>query len=240
MMRRPKVKTKAKRRARRRIATPKPGVLQKVNTGPKQGDCPVRRSPGQREVDIEFIWPLYIKGQTFRQIAAALNAERQYSVTHVTVYKDVQHILAEWRKLRLEAIDDLKEAELARINALEREYWEAWERSKAEIEKRLEAVETGAKGTSTREQTTREERLADPRYLQGIQWCIEQRCKILGLNAPERRELTGADGKPLNAIVHHDYDAMATEFRDVLNRQREREAGPVSQIPADSELVHNP
>lgn len=47
-----------------------------------------------------------------------------------------------------------------------------------------------------------------------LKWCIDRRCKIFGLDAPEKRELTGKDGSPLLAaeantiriIVHGNED----------------------------------
>ena len=38
------------------------------------------------------------------------------------------------------------------------------------------------------------EQTGDPRYLAGVQWCVEQRCKILGLNAPQKVAPTDPTG----------------------------------------------
>jgi hypothetical protein len=45
------------------------------------------------------------------------------------------------------------------------------------------------------------ESAGDPRFLAGIQWCIEQRCKILGLLAAVKNELTGKDGGPVQTEI---------------------------------------
>lgn len=42
-----------------------------------------------------------------------------------------------------------------------------------------------------------EARDGDPRFLEGIRKCIQDRCKLLGIQAPERLELTGKGGKEL-------------------------------------------
>jgi hypothetical protein len=33
--------------------------------------------------------------------------------------------------------------------------------------------------------------------LQGVGWCIERRCKLIGIDAPQKQEVTGKDGGPL-------------------------------------------
>lgn len=37
--------------------------------------------------------------------------------------------------------------------------------------------------------------MGDPRYLAGVQWCIEIRCKLLGIEAPKRVDVTSAGEK---------------------------------------------
>ena len=37
----------------------------------------------------------------------------------------------------------------------------------------------------------------DPRFLKIALECVERRCKLLGLDAPEKHQHTGADGRPL-------------------------------------------
>ena len=51
----------------------------------------------------------------------------------------------------------------------------------------------------------------DPRFLAGVQWCIERRCKIIGIDAPTKSELTGAGGKPLTVEYINDWRHQATD-----------------------------
>jgi hypothetical protein len=37
--------------------------------------------------------------------------------------------------------------------------------------------------------------IGDPRFLAGVQWCINKRCEILGLDAPAKFAPTDVDGK---------------------------------------------
>ena len=44
------------------------------------------------------------------------------------------------------------------------------------------------------EKTIVKDRLVgDPRFLAGVQWCIDKRCKIMGLDAPQLVEVTWQD-----------------------------------------------
>jgi hypothetical protein len=49
----------------------------------------------------------------------------------------------------------------------------------------------------------KEQRDGNPAFLAGVMSCIERRCKLLGLDAPAKAELTGKDGGPVqvDAIV---------------------------------------
>lgn len=145
-----------------------------------------KRTPTQREYDLEQLATLYLKGKRQVDIAEALN------VTQQQVSYDLKELHRRWRESSLIDINEAKQRELSRIDELERTYWEAWERSldertKSRVEKY--AGEDG-KGKSSIE---RESLLGVPAYLAGVQWCISERCRIIGLYADEER---GTDKKP--------------------------------------------
>lgn len=167
----------------------------------------VKRTEGQRELDLLFIQTLYVRGDTLRHIARQLNAERPYSLSHQTIANDVNDLLNRWRKAMVEKIDELQAAELLRINGVEREAWEAWERSKDKREKTLAETKTGkGSGKDQRTQITSETLIGDPRFLEKVQWCINKRCEILGLDAPRRLQHTGAAGGPIETKATHAID----------------------------------
>jgi hypothetical protein len=56
---------------------------------------------------------------------------------------------------------------------------------------------TGDGGDRRRAAIRKEQQYGDPRYMASVQWCIQQRCRILGLNAPTETRLTGRGGGPL-------------------------------------------
>lgn len=81
---------------------------------------------------------------------------------------------------------------LACLDLLECKYWEAWEKSKEDFKAEIVKVKK-RKGKSDliEKKIVTHNRCGDPRYLHGVLKCIDQRCKILGLYASARGEITG-------------------------------------------------
>lgn len=147
---------------------------------------------------------LYLKGWGYRMIAEHAAKELQHAVTFQTVGNYVRALMEEWKAGRLDKIDEQKCQELAKIDKLEFTYWQAWERSlkgaetKTRKQKAIKIIKKGKDGKTgdtmdpyQAEQINKtEETYGDPRFLQGIQWCIQMRCKILGIAAPEEGGMT--------------------------------------------------
>ena len=126
-----------------------------------------RRTKIQRERDLKELARRYLQGEYQADIAADLG------VSQSTISADLKKLQRRWQASALVDLNAAKAQELAKIDNLEREYWEAWTRSCADAEtvvkKAKEATQT-IKGQA-----------GDPRFLAGVQWCIERRCKLLGL-----------------------------------------------------------
>lgn len=153
---------------------------------------------------------LYKQGYTYREIRGEVMKRLdmpKYSLN--TVHADVQTILAEWRQMRNLNIEELQQLELQRIDATIKEAWEAWEKSKTDYDKKRSRQygrptgDSGGNGEGGIEtvsvEQSREEMVmyGDVRYLDLIHKVSMERRKILGLYAPEKREITGKDGKDL-------------------------------------------
>jgi len=157
-----------------------------------------KRTRFQRETDLLKLSELYLKGQTQAEIAALLG------VSQPQISNDLATLRGRWQKAATTNIDKLKARELAKVDRLEREYWDAWQRS-LEADKTIKTrgkVQQSDDGTrfireQPAEQTAHTD-AGDPRYLEGVRWCIERRCKILGIDAPMRQEHTGAGGGPID------------------------------------------
>lgn len=129
----------------------------------------------------------YVRGDEQATIAQALG------LTQPAISYHLQIIEAEWARQYAAAIDAAKWAQLARVDELERTYWQAWADSREAINRQTQTADVpdpSKPARPSRVVQVTEERSGDPRWLAGVQWCIETRCKILGLWAPERRDVT--------------------------------------------------
>lgn len=152
------------------------------------------RSKAQAERDRQLISKYYLEGMTQWEIRNKLG------ISQATVSRDLKLLFRYWRLSSINNIDQLKQIELVRINKLEIEYWNSWDRSKEEFKRKSlkqKLVKKNKDDPGLPEpleiRTGTEDRNGDPRYLAGVQWCITKRCEILGINAPIKTEtnLTG-------------------------------------------------
>jgi len=132
----------------------------------------------QRRAHVARLYLIEKKAQAV--IAQALE------VSQSTVSRDLTELQKQWIESALVDINEAKGKELARIDALELAYWDAWTRSLQPTTKSTQKAVEGGIGQSRKEASkTTEETVGDPRWLAGVQWCISERCKILGLYAPK-------------------------------------------------------
>ena len=155
-----------------------------------------KRTRGQRERDLILVSEMYLRGETQANIAVAVSANYEgFNLSQQQMGYDIKKLHGRWIQTQLINIDAAKARELARVDKIEREAWDAWERSKEDAE----TVTTKGKGTkdvpAQMEKTVQlKGQVGDGTFLRIVQWCVEQRCKILGLDAPRQMELGGKDG----------------------------------------------
>lgn len=120
---------------------------------------------------------MYLSARTQAEIATTL------SVNQGTVSRDLKALQQQWQVNALQSIDKIKAKELASIDRLEREYWDSWIASQEAKETTTSEQSTLASGQRIKAAIRTERRDGDPRYLEGVRWCINKRCEIMGLNA---------------------------------------------------------
>jgi hypothetical protein len=155
---------------------------------------------------LEIVARMYKRGYSYadiqREVRAQLGMDKGYSLR--TVHKDVHTLLNEWRDMRVEDVDDAIQVELARLKELEKEAWQEWDKSKQDYEKKRakqhrvpvitgEGDEGSKKNEIVKMEQQREEVICygDPRYLDIVHKCGIERRKILGLYAPEKKDISG-------------------------------------------------
>lgn len=152
---------------------------------------------------LEIVAKLYKRGYSYRQIQAEVMkrlALPTYSLK--TVNRDIHFLLDEWRETRLEDMDKALQLELERIDDTVRELWEQWEKSKEDYTRTTNT----RKGTPKRDEQTGQQSintygvetkamnvvgLGNPSYIAEIRAQLAERRKLLGLYAPEKKDISG-------------------------------------------------
>ena len=167
-----------------------------------------KRSFNQRKNDLVLIAKLTLMGKTQQEIVEHLAANRPYRVSRPQISYDMAEVRKEWMKDSVSALDQKKAMELARISTVEAEAWSAWEKSKRDKVRKVsgKVVTTGAaKDGTAKEQSVESAQVieegstGDPRYMEVILRCAQQRARILGLEAPTR--LANADGGKIEPVA---------------------------------------
>jgi hypothetical protein len=149
----------------------------------------------------------YCEAKTQAQIAEDLAAQRIYRVSRQTISNDIKEIQRRWLESSIRDFDEARAEELAKIDHLEATAWDEYYRSRKAQKKTLQKSMSGDREIN--EARVEEiERIGDVRYLQLVDRCIERRCKLLGLDAPAKADITSG-GAPLN-IVEVAYTAGET------------------------------
>jgi hypothetical protein len=178
----------------------------------------IKRSRTEAEVeqDLADVARMYVRGISTNEIARAI--EHQYSagdvaVSITSIRQDIARIRQEWVNSALLDFNERKAEELARLDQLEAAYWKAWEdscqpKTITEDFKGVQQALSGGRAVDLEINTTKnvvEERDGNALYLQGVERCIDKRCKIIGLFSPElyqvswRRDVEKLGWKPEEA-----------------------------------------
>jgi hypothetical protein len=183
------------------------------------------------------------QGWTQDQIALHLG------ITQQQVSLDFKLVQKQWKEQRLAGMDDYVDLKLAEYAEVKKEAWAAWERSKADAEKRR--VRDSDSGGF--EETETSGQCGNPAYLQTVLSAIHAERALLGLDAPKETRVKGevltqtidwavlAWGVPTDGIVPDEVDA---EIQKVLALPRVAEAGfiagPCSRKPNICRRFGNP
>jgi len=151
-----------------------------------------KRNDEQMKADEVFITELYLKGYSYRKIADAIknDKEKSYTISYVSVGKVVKKIVAQWKEESKDNIEDWVNLELQKIANLEQQYWEQWEESKISYKRKSTKEGRNSLGPYKEKREDEVKMIGDPRYLQGVERCIQKRCDLLGLDKPKELNIT--------------------------------------------------
>lgn len=165
---------------------------------------PQRKKQSQLKLArLEIVAAMYKRGHSYRQIQAEVMKRldlKAYSLQ--TIHADIKTLLEEWRECRIDDMDAALQLELERIDDTVRELWSQWEKSKEDYfrstntrrgapskgkDKNDNSIET----YSVEEQRTNVVGLGNPAYIAEIRQQLTERRKLLGLYAPEKKDISG-------------------------------------------------
>jgi hypothetical protein len=117
---------------------------------------------------------LYAAGFSTRRIAA------RCGVSQPQIIRDLHIVRAEWKRVMAEEYERLRCEQLAKIDVTEREAWRGWRRSLRTSQKRYAKLFRDGNGQRQESGQTEEGQAGDPRFLQAVLRCIEQRLRLIG------------------------------------------------------------
>lgn len=150
---------------------------------------------------LEIVSQMFLRQHTVRQIRAEVMKRLNLTTySTATVQSDIKTVLEELQQQRLDNAEYALQLELERIDETCRELWTQWEKSKEDyvrtMKKRKGAPVFGDEGgkTKTTQIETRESTvigLGNVSYISEIRAQLQERRKLLGLYAPEKKEVSG-------------------------------------------------
>lgn len=136
---------------------------------------------------------LYIQGHSQADIASRMG------VNQATISRDLVAIEEEWRERSSSELQRHKTVQLARIDEMERVYWDAWISSKGTVRTKTvkeakpnQTTEDGGPKLGIKQVVRTKELIGNPDFLKGVEWCIAERSKLLGLY-----QIAGTEDRPL-------------------------------------------
>lgn len=191
-------------------------------------------SAAERQAHLLTVESLYLSGKTQADIASQIGVSQQQ------ISKYLARLQEAWLERMGERLESVKGRELARLDRLEREYWEAWARSclpeqtnvnKAKtttVEAYTEAGLIEAPALDREWAHTERGQVGNPRFLEGVQNCIEMRLRIVGGFAPAKLEVY--DWRKDAAEYGVDPDQLVDKLADHLFAKATN-AGPSDATP---------
>lgn len=150
---------------------------------------------------LEIVSQMFLRQYTVRQIRAEVMKRLNLSTySTATVQNDIKTVLEELQQQRLDNAEYALQLELERIDETCRELWAQWEKSKEDyvrtMKKRKGVPQFGDEGgkSKTTQIETRESTvigLGNVAYISEIRQQLQERRKLLGLYAPDKKEVSG-------------------------------------------------
>lgn len=188
-------------------------------TGRKWGRRPKlsKRTKDQREHDLVFCSKMFLQGYTYAEMCTRLNEENArlgvgYTISPPTIHWDMQQLLIEWKRERMDNIDDYVTQELRKLDKIEVELWEAWERSKIRVRRKRGRPHKILEDGTVVEDIATETVPGNPRFLELLLNVQQRRAKMLGFDSPIKLEIPGIKGGVNDDAPKYDVSVIPTDL----------------------------
>lgn len=167
-----------------------------------------KRSKQQIIDDRAKIADMFLKSYSHRQITEQLNAQNPYSLSAQQILRDIHVIISDWKTSTSALIDERMEQDLMKLEKIENEAWEAWDRSRG---KKITKTATESDGVKTK-QIKEEQLIGEPKFLDLIRQVLQDRANLLGYMAPKKVD-TSVSISVTNKIAEMGPDAIQKEIK---------------------------
>lgn len=185
---------------------------------------PAKRTVSERARDIALTAKYYLQGHSMRSIADKLNSRAgvTYTITYKSVHNDIMASQDLWLASAIIDLDAFKAQQVAKLDLVEKEAWDAWEKSKANRIRTTKNLEEGreytAKDINQPDQVVTENSAGDIRFLNLAMDCVMKRNELMGLktlniNLNKTEESTNSDDP-----AHQVYDRIR---KGIINMDKE-------------------
>ncbi|HNC59130.1 MAG TPA: hypothetical protein PLP33_27130 [Leptospiraceae bacterium] len=175
-----------------------------------------RRNKHEKASHLNKISEYYLDGMSQSNIAKIIG------ISQSQVSQDLELVRQQWMKETIIDIDIIKAEQLKKIDRIEREMWDCWEKSKrikkSKVTRGRINQQTGATPGSF--ELYEEEELGDTKFMDKIQWCISERLKITGGYAPKKIEADVSGKVEVNNLAREEILAM------IAAKERPKELSP--------------
>lgn len=144
----------------------------------------------------------YAMGYSILEISELMNQNQR------TVAKWIEEVKQRWLREQVKSYEIRQAEHLSKLDKLERELWDSWDKSKAGIKRRIKTKGTISGGRNAGDSnsvvTDTTNQPGDPRYADQLLKVLQTKQKILGLDAPTVIKHTGEVGIMSLSMVERD------------------------------------
>lgn len=196
-----------------------------------------KRKKAQREQDLEFVAQLIGEGiKSTITIAERLNAARGYDppLTDRQVRVDRKELYRRWSESQIVNTDLERRRVLNEVDAVKRNAWESFRRSKTDHVRKNTETERGndeGGGPSTIQKVNRiiARQTGDASFLRVVLECLDKESKLLNIEPAQRLELSGSieshlEGNVEISVAQYEriLEKLPLEALEIILRQAEK------------------